>query len=102
MSTLEKDLADLRIKPEIIKFTWPGLKKQDVRLVVLGREYHVHSTILKLHSAFFRAFFDSPDKTVPASTEFDYEWVTMYEEDTSWHLVANGGPLVSSMECLVH
>lgn len=80
MATINAATADPQTEPEVIKFTSPGLKT-DMRLKVLDREYHVHSTILHLYSAFFRAFLDSPDKTVPASTEFAYEWVTMYDAD---------------------
>lgn len=72
MSTLGEAVTDVGVM-KVIAFTWPGLKMPDVRLRVLEREYHVHFRILKLHSAFFRAFFDSPDKTVPASADFDYE-----------------------------
>ncbi|PBP24241.1 hypothetical protein BUE80_DR004880 [Diplocarpon rosae] len=46
-----------------IIFSTPGLKP-DTLLVVLGQEFHVHSLLLKLHSAFFRKFLDSPDKTI--------------------------------------
>jgi hypothetical protein len=38
----------------------------DVRLRVVETEIYVHSTILKLHSAFFFKFLDSPDKAASA------------------------------------
>jgi len=44
-----------------IVFHTPGFKP-DVRLMVFDREFQVHSVLLKLHSAFFRKFLDSPDK----------------------------------------
>jgi hypothetical protein len=44
-----------------IIFQFPGLKL-DVSLKVFEVEFHVHSMLLKLHSAFFRKFLDSPDK----------------------------------------
>jgi len=62
----------------------------DVRLRVFDVEFHVHSTILKLHSAFFFKFLDSADKR-PADTvapgSFKYEWITKIDEDGSWSLV---------------
>lgn len=70
------------------KYSLPG-SEPDVRLKVFDVvEFHVHSVLLKMHSAFFRAFLDSPEKIVPASTEFKYEWVTKFDNDGSWHLVA--------------
>lgn len=64
------------------------------------------AVILKLHSAFFRKFLDSPDKTAainppcssPAAglgnfSKFNYEWVTVVDKDDgvdgeiTWHLV---------------
>jgi hypothetical protein len=71
---------------KVIKFTSPGLK-HDVRLKVFDIDFHVHSVILKLYSGFFRKFFDSPEKKIPESTEFAYEYVTQIDEDGSWHLV---------------
>ncbi|KAK2625513.1 hypothetical protein QTJ16_004825 [Diplocarpon rosae] len=93
-----------------IIFSTPGLKP-DTLLVVLGQEFHVHSLLLKLHSAFFRKFLDSPDKTIcsastgsvenaapraPSSFTFSglpggspiYEWVTKIDEDGTWQLVS--------------
>ncbi|TVY18350.1 hypothetical protein LARI1_G004431 [Lachnellula arida] len=71
-------------QPIIFKF--PGLKV-DTRLNVFGQEYHVHSNILKLYSAFFRTFLDSPDKTpAPASALFRYEYVSVIDDDGEWGL----------------
>jgi hypothetical protein len=50
-----------------IVFQSPGLKP-DVSLKVFDVEFHVNSTLLKLHSAFFRTFLDSADKVTSAST----------------------------------
>ncbi|KAE8442587.1 hypothetical protein EG329_003074 [Mollisiaceae sp. DMI_Dod_QoI] len=64
-----------------IIFTSPGLKP-DVRLNVLGTDFHVHSIILKLHSNFFRRFLDSPDKhPAPDSALFRYEYSSVIETD---------------------
>ncbi|TVY85651.1 hypothetical protein LAWI1_G008232, partial [Lachnellula willkommii] len=91
------------------------------RLVVFDQEFHVHSVVLKLYSAFFRKFLDSPDKATAAaaaaaganhpsiaspqsivSSKFKYEWVTKLDETISgedadtndalpWYLVAATG-----------
>lgn len=50
-----------------IVFSQPGLKP-DTRLTVFDQEFHVHSIILKLKSAFFRKFLDSPDKALTNET----------------------------------
>lgn len=70
-----------------ITFTLPGLQA-DTRLLVFDQEYRVHSLILKLHSAYFRQFLDSPDK-IPASENapFKYDYVSVVDEDGSgWAL----------------
>ncbi|PVH87079.1 hypothetical protein DL98DRAFT_355713, partial [Cadophora sp. DSE1049] len=86
-------------------FTTPGYQP-NVRLVVFDQEFHVHSILLKLHSAYFRKFLDSPDKApkvaniVPASAaaaggpmpaetsrislnglsgSFKYHWIKVFE-----------------------
>ncbi|KAF7903041.1 hypothetical protein EAF00_002943 [Botryotinia globosa] len=77
-----------RLSPKLKVFSIPD-QKSDTRFVLFDeREIHLHSTVLKLHSAFFRKFLDSPDKT-PAepSAEFRYEWVSEIEEDGEWHIV---------------
>lgn len=78
--------------PAPIIFTSQG--PPDVRLNVLSQEYHVHSVVLKLHSAYFWKFLDSPDKTddPPTGTAFKYEWVTKVDEEdkSGWQLVCAG------------
>ncbi|KUJ24555.1 uncharacterized protein LY89DRAFT_573119 [Mollisia scopiformis] len=71
-----------------IVFTCPGFKP-DARLMVFDQEFQVLSPMLKLNSAFFRKFFDSPDKapTNKASsriglgsfTTFKYDWITIVD-----------------------
>ncbi|KAH9215140.1 hypothetical protein DL95DRAFT_461401 [Leptodontidium sp. 2 PMI_412] len=56
---LKKQKIDNSMPP--IVFSTPGLKP-DTRLTVFEQEFQVHSLVLKLHSAFFRKFLDSPDK----------------------------------------
>ena len=69
-----------------IVFISPGLQA-DVRLCVFKQEFHVHSIILKLHSAYFRKFLDSADKAkVPTSALFRYEYVTVVDTDGEWAL----------------
>ena len=61
--------------------------KPDTRLTVLRQEFHVHSVILKLHSAFFRKFLDSEDKEVaPAFSAFRYDYVSVFDTDGTWGL----------------
>ncbi|CAG8980149.1 hypothetical protein HYALB_00013504 [Hymenoscyphus albidus] len=60
----------------------------DVHLQVFDQQFHVHSMALKMHSEFFRSFFDSADKNQPASDpEFKYMWVTKVDDDGNWSLV---------------
>lgn len=75
-------------KRQVVKFFAAGLKP-DVRLKLFRTsEYHVHSVLLKIHSGFFRAFLDSPEKEFPASSKFAYGWVTELDDEGGWHLVA--------------
>jgi hypothetical protein len=70
-----------------ITFKLPGFKP-DCLLHVLDQPFHCHSTILRLHSAYFRKFLDSADKPErPASASFQYEYVTMVDDDGSWALI---------------
>ncbi|KAF8848281.1 hypothetical protein BDZ45DRAFT_810907 [Acephala macrosclerotiorum] len=81
--------TSVRERPTVYEFFAPGLKP-DVRLKVFDTsEYHVHSVLLKLYSGFFLKFLDSPEKKVPASPDFTYEWVTQVDDDSSWHLTGN-------------
>lgn len=67
-------------------FTLAGFTA-DVRRLVFEQEYHVHSVILKLFSAYFRKFLDSPDKPgKPASASFQYEYATAPDDDETWAL----------------
>ncbi|TVY41344.1 hypothetical protein LOCC1_G005649 [Lachnellula occidentalis] len=104
----QKTAAVAASPPTPIVFQSPGLQP-DVRLMVFDQEFHVHSVILKLYSAFFRKFLDSPDKVAAveaastgtlrpaqwsAPTKFKYEWFTQLDQDAesaeggNWHLVA--------------
>ncbi|TVY93029.1 hypothetical protein LAWI1_G004291, partial [Lachnellula willkommii] len=75
---------------EPVKFLMPNFTP-DTRLRVFGQDFHVHSSYLKLHSAFFRKFLDSPEKEIVAtSSGFRYEWVTKVDEDGTWSLVWAG------------
>ncbi|KAF7919806.1 hypothetical protein BELL_0052g00060 [Botrytis elliptica] len=77
-----------RLSPKLKVFSLPD-QTPDTKFVLFGEtEIHLHSTVLRLHSAFFRKFLDSPDKK-PAepSAEFRYEWVSEIEEDGEWHMV---------------
>ncbi|TGO39697.1 hypothetical protein BHYA_0049g00330 [Botrytis hyacinthi] len=74
--------------PTVHPFHLPG-HKVDVKLSVFdGLQLHVHSVILKLHSAFFRRFLDPPgrDDKDENTGSFKYEWVTLYDDDGSWSL----------------
>ncbi|TGO08202.1 hypothetical protein BTUL_0221g00190 [Botrytis tulipae] len=74
--------------PIVHTFHLPG-HKVDVKLSVFdGLQLHVHSVILKLHSAFFRRFLDPPgrDDKDENTGSFKYEWVTVYDDDGSWSL----------------
>jgi hypothetical protein len=71
---------------EAIVFKSPGLKP-DSWLNVFSQEFHAHSAVLKLYSAFFRTFLDSPDKTpAPASALFQYDYVSVVDDDGTWGL----------------
>ncbi|QSZ36367.1 hypothetical protein DSL72_006243 [Monilinia vaccinii-corymbosi] len=62
----------------------------DVKLKIFDElEFHVHSTVLKTHSAFFRRFLDSPDKVSKNQNlgKFKYVWVSVIDEDGSWSLI---------------
>jgi hypothetical protein len=82
----KKDAKEALTAPIIFKL--PGLAP-DVRLTVFGREFHVHSTILKQHSAYFRKFLDSSEKTqysASAGTKFKYEYISAVDKDGEWGL----------------
>jgi hypothetical protein len=66
----------------------------DTLLRVFTQEFHVHSTILKIHSDFFATFMDARDKAAGTSTNlrFKYEWVSEVDLDgKDWSLVCAVG-----------
>jgi hypothetical protein len=68
-----------------VVFSTPGMKP-DTRLQVFSRIFHVHSVLLKLHSAFFRTFLDSPDKVPDINGAFRYDYVSVVDADGTWGL----------------
>lgn len=83
-----KRSSDAVTGPPPIAFVSPGLQP-DARLLVFDQEYHVHSLILKLHSAYFRRYLDSAEKdseTVDAAAQFKYEYVSVIDGDGVWGL----------------
>ncbi|KAL5314543.1 hypothetical protein ACEPPN_017183 [Leptodophora sp. 'Broadleaf-Isolate-01'] len=67
-------------------FHAPGMKT-DVRIRVFEREFHVHSVVLRLYSAFFRTFLDSADKgPVSGEGQFRYDYVSVLDPDGGWGL----------------
>jgi hypothetical protein len=71
----------------------------DTCLTVFDQEYHVHSAILQLHSAFYFKFLDSPDKQLSTASSTGasmYQWVTEIDSDGSWALVALSNKSVSN------
>jgi len=73
-------------EPIVYKLPDPSLKP-DVRLDVFDQQFHAHSAILRIYSAFFRTFLDSPDKTSPlASASFRYDYVSVVDDDGTWGL----------------
>ncbi|TVY39024.1 hypothetical protein LSUB1_G004581 [Lachnellula subtilissima] len=105
-----------------IIFTLPSLNP-DVRIQVFHDwEFHVHSVVLKLHSALFRKFLDSADKVHDNAVEpsvsgsivkqgswggakpasggcFRYEWVTQIDDDgNGWYLAEKSKALAEKQE----
>ncbi|KAF4637464.1 hypothetical protein G7Y89_g620 [Cudoniella acicularis] len=74
----------VEVEPPTV-FTTPGTRP-DLRFKVFNREFHVHSVILRVNSAFFRKFLDpiNLEDQKPASGLFTYEWYTKIEDDGSW------------------
>lgn len=91
------------VNPNAIVFISPG-SEPDVRFRVFDDEYHLHSTVLKYHSRFFRQFLDSPDKPAgPASKSFCYEYVSFFDKDGSdWSLQPASKVWVSILLALNH
>jgi hypothetical protein len=64
--------------------------KPDTKLKAFTKEFHVHSLVLKQHSAIFHKFMDSVDK-IPRSgnADFRYEYITKIDaDDGTWTLGA--------------
>ncbi|TGO39693.1 hypothetical protein BHYA_0049g00290 [Botrytis hyacinthi] len=78
--------------PQVVKFSISE-QKPDTRITLFQfKELHVHSSILKLYSAYFRRFMDSPDKVpAPSGAKWKYDWIGEAEEDGSWFVVAKTG-----------
>jgi hypothetical protein len=85
MASTQDSHATRVVTPAVVILS-TGLKP-DTRLRVFSTVFHVHSSALKLHSAFFRTFLDSSDKATVTSSSFLYTWVTKVDEDGSWSLV---------------
>ncbi|KAL2063703.1 hypothetical protein VTL71DRAFT_5508 [Oculimacula yallundae] len=69
-------------------FTAPGMKT-DVRIRVFDREFHCHSVVLRLYSAFFRTFLDSAEKqSMNGESQFRYDYVSVTDPDGGWGLEA--------------
>jgi hypothetical protein len=68
-----------------IVFAASGLKA-DVRIKVFEQEFHVHSVVLKLHSAFFRKFIDVEDRVSSYSEIFRYDYISCVDVDGGWGL----------------
>jgi hypothetical protein len=91
------DAAVLSRDPIDFKLPDPNLKP-DARLTVFDQAFHAHSTILRIYSAFFRTFLDSPDKSpASASASFRYDYVSVVDDDGTWGLevVGNNGDVTS-------
>lgn len=74
---------------EAIKFVARG-SELDTCLKVFDTEFHVHSTILKMHSASFHRLLDSADKIgkPKAQLSFKHSYITEVDE-VGWYLVAD-------------
>lgn len=85
-STMLSIAPDIPTVPCPHVFICPGYNP-DTRIKVFKKEYHVHSLILKLYSAYFRKFLDSPEK-IPALAEaiFKYDYISVVDDDGSWAL----------------
>jgi hypothetical protein len=70
---------------QAIVFSTPGMKP-DTCLQVFSKVFHVHSILLKLHSAYFRTFLDSPDKSLDLNGAFRYDYVSVVDLDGTWGL----------------
>ncbi|KAI9648197.1 hypothetical protein NHQ30_002829 [Ciborinia camelliae] len=83
--------GNAKVSGQPIVFQRPGCPafEVDVRINVFGKEYHVHSIILRLNSAYFRKFLDSGDKVPAEKTSlFRYDYISVVDEDGEWGLEA--------------
>lgn len=70
-----------------VVFSAQGLPLPNTRITVFGREFHVHSVILKLHCGYFNTFIEPRNEAPvaePAPGTFKYEYVTKVDKDGSW------------------
>jgi hypothetical protein len=84
-ATIQPVQGSADIKPVI--FALPGIEF-DTSLQVFDQTFHVHSNVLKTHSAFFRTFLDSADKSQAYGTKFRYAYKTKVDSDGVWGLEA--------------
>ncbi|KAF4631282.1 hypothetical protein G7Y89_g6853 [Cudoniella acicularis] len=100
---LRNDLQVLHNKDSYLGMASPGAKRvfkpitittpemrPDTRLRVFDQDFLVSSPALKMNSAFFRAFLDSPDKAnkAPTNSQMKYSWTTKVDANkTGWTLV---------------
>lgn len=102
-SSSNKRKLDLDFSRDPIIFISPGLPR-DVRITVFRQEFHLNSVLLKLHSAYFRTFLGSADKSgKPASAKFRYDYVSVIGGDGDWILetvekVCDQAATLSSLE----
>jgi hypothetical protein len=68
-----------------IVFAASGLKP-DVRIKVFEQEFHVHSVVLRLHSAFFRKLIDVEDRVSSYSETFRYDYISCVDVGGGWGL----------------
>jgi hypothetical protein len=70
-------------RPTVV-FKSPGLPTPDVRFRVFDDyEFHVHSVVLKMNSAFFQRFLDLANKDIIGEkclSGFQYEWVSEIDD----------------------
>lgn len=88
------DGPDRRPEPKTYTFADASFPiAADTKIEIFGAELHVHSCILGCHSAWFRQYLDSPDKT-PAlpSAYFKHEYVAVVDDDEAWEVKCTSGP----------
>ncbi|KAJ8065889.1 hypothetical protein OCU04_004990 [Sclerotinia nivalis] len=76
--------------PPVETFPMPALNSEpDTRITIFNHiEFHLHSSLLKLHSAYFRKFIDSLDNALePSGAQWKYDWIAKVEGDGNWYVV---------------